>query len=96
MIRRRVVLLSLLSLFALALPALAQSEAPPEPIDINAAGVEELTSVRGIGKVTAERIVAFRKEHGPFERVEDLLKVRGIGEKSLARIAPHVTVKRRG
>jgi competence protein ComEA len=68
----------------------AKGESPP--VDINTAGEEELTSIPGIGKTMAQRILEWRQQHGPFRRVEDLMKVKGIGEKSLERIRPHVTI----
>jgi competence protein ComEA len=77
-----------------ALPAAAADKV--EPIDVNKAGVTELMSVPGIGKVMAQRIIDFREEHGPFSRVEDLLKVKGIGEKSLEKLKPYVKVGKRG
>lgn len=91
----RFLTLSLLSLALLAprLHAEPRPEPPAAAIDVNTATAEELATVRGIGKVTAERIVAFREEHGPFARLEELLKVQGIGEKSLAKIAPQLVVK---
>jgi competence protein ComEA len=49
-----------------------------------------------VGKTLAQRIVDFRKEHGPFKRVEDLLKVKGIGQKSLEKIRPYVKVGTKG
>lgn len=76
------------------LPAFA--EAAVEPIDVNKADITELMTVPGIGKVMAQRIIDFRKEHGPFSRVEDLLKVKGIGEKSLEKLKPYVKVGKRG
>ena len=42
-------------------------------IDLNDANEQQLMSVPGIGKTLAARIIEFRKEHGPFRRVEDLL-----------------------
>jgi competence protein ComEA len=62
------------------------------PVNVNTAGVSELTSLRGIGPALAGRIVEHRKEHGPFARVEDLLEVKGIGPKLLASIRDRVTV----
>ena len=53
-------------------------------IDLNRSSAGELSSLHGIGPVLAERIVAYRAEHGPFESVEDLLDVPGIGEAKLA------------
>ena len=84
--------LFLFSLLALASvsPHAAADKVPS--VDLNSAGVEELTSLPGIGDSIAKRIVEFRKEHGPFRRVEDLMKVKGIGERSLEKIRPHVSV----
>ncbi len=65
------------------------------PVDINRATADELTVVPGIGKATAERIVAFRDEHGPFKRTEDLLKIRGIGEKSFQKLRPYLVIRKK-
>jgi competence protein ComEA len=56
--------------------------------------VDELTTIPGIGKSLAQRIVDFRQKNGPFAKVDDLLKVQGIGEKSLERIRAYVTVSK--
>ena len=63
------------------------------PVELNRATVEELMELPGIGPVLAERIVAFREQHGPFARVEDLLQVPGIGEATLEALRPLVTVE---
>jgi competence ComEA-like helix-hairpin-helix protein len=54
-----------------------------EPIDINRAGAEELTSLPGIGPALAQRIVAYREEHGPFPSIEALQQVSGIGPQTV-------------
>jgi len=77
-----------------AVGAAPSASAPSKPIDLNKATETELMTIPGIGKVMAQRIVTFRTEHGPFERVDDLLKIKGIGEKSLQKMTPHVTVGR--
>ena len=82
-------------------PAAARSQeekpkaaaANPDLLDLNAATVEQLQKLPGIGKVTAEAIVRFREKSGPFRRVEELLAVRGITKKRLEKIRPLVTVK---
>ena len=56
----------------------------PEPLDLNAAGVNELAGLPGIGEVLAGRIVAWREANGPSSSVEDLLAVSGIGTGRLA------------
>ncbi len=63
---------------------------PVKPVNPNTASVTELMQLPGVGAKTAERIVAYRKEHGPFHRLEDLMNVKGIGEKSFAKLRPHL------
>ncbi len=58
------------------------------PLDLNQASAQDLTLLEGLGPVLAARIVAWREERGPFERVEDLLAVPGLGPKVLSRIRP--------
>jgi competence protein ComEA len=66
-----------------------------QPIDLNRASAEELSTIPGIGKTLAQRIVDFRDEHGPFSRVEDVMKVKGIGEKSFQKIRPYLKVAKK-
>ncbi|HZA32027.1 MAG TPA: ComEA family DNA-binding protein, partial [Propionibacteriaceae bacterium] len=61
-------------------------------VDLNSATAAQLDSLPGVGPVTAERILAWRTEHGGFRRVEELQEVEGIGPKTYADIAPHVRV----
>ena len=63
------------------------------PLSVNTAGEAELESLPGIGPVLARRIVAHRRSHGPFGRLEDLLRVEGIGPKLLERLKPLVVVE---
>lgn len=69
-----------------------QGPSAEHPVDINTASEEALIELPGVGPAMARRIVDFRKEHGPFRRVEDLMKVKGIGEKSFAKLRPLITV----
>lgn len=64
----------------------------PGLININTADGEELASLDGIGKTIAERITAYREEHGPFECIEDIKNVKGIGEKLFEKIKDDITV----
>ncbi|MCY0388636.1 helix-hairpin-helix domain-containing protein [Robbsia sp. Bb-Pol-6] len=55
-------------------------------VDINSADREALTSIKGIGSVTAQTIVAEREANGAFTDAKDLAaRVRGIGEKMAKR-----------
>lgn len=60
-------------------------------VNINTATLEELQTIKGIGKKKAEAILQYRKEHGPFRTKEDLLEVKGIGKKALEAIESQVT-----
>ena len=63
-----------------------------QKIDINRAEPWLLEALPGIGEVTAQAIVDYRNENGPFQRIEDLLKVKGIGEGTLDKIKDYITV----
>lgn len=94
--------LALALLGAAAAPALAASSGDtarpraqaPAPVDVNRAGIAELSALPGIGPKLARRIVAFREEHGPFRKVEELLAVKGIGPRLLERLRDRLTVGR--
>ena len=86
--------LALLLVLGAVIPPVAA--APPQPaagekVNINTASVEDLTTLPGVGKAYAERIVEYREKNGPFKKVEDLLNVRGIGEKTFERIRDRIT-----
>ena len=61
-------------------------------VDINTASAEVLTSLPKIGPKTAEEIVRYRSEHGPFKSVEQIQKVKGIGEKKYLLLKDMITV----
>lgn len=61
-------------------------------INVNSASVKELERLPGIGKVAAERIVAYRTENGKFANAEGLLKVQGVGPKTLEKIRPQISL----
>jgi competence protein ComEA len=55
------------------LPGQAAVASPtPGRVNLNVAGVAELDRLPGVGPVTAQRIVAYREQHGPYSRVEQL------------------------
>ncbi len=61
-------------------------------IDINTASADELEALPGIGPALAERIVAYRTEHGPFQSVDELAEVRGISPRMVDELRDLVTV----
>ena len=62
-------------------------------VNLNAANVEQLMALPGIGKSKAQAIVAYREEQGPFSSVDDLVNVKGIGKKLLTKLAASVEVR---
>lgn len=70
----------------------AVAGAPGALVDLNTATVDELDTLPEVGPVTAQAILDYRTQHGGFGSVDELLDIEGIGEKTLAKIAPHVTV----
>ncbi len=47
-------------------------------VSINSADLEDLSSLKGIGESRAQDIIDFRKENGPFKKLEDIMQVKGI------------------
>lgn len=77
--------------------ATAAAETVPEetvsfPVNINSADADTLTALPGIGRVLAERIVAYRRQNGSFRAIEEITKVEGIGEKKAEAILELITV----
>ena len=73
----------------------AQASAAPAPdtaapkrqrVNVNTADSAVLTGLPGVGPKTAQKIVEYRKKHGPFRKPADLLKIKGIGRKKLEKI----------
>ena len=75
-------------------PAVAEGETPAshKVVNINQATSAELGRLPRVGAKLADRIVAHRKEHGPFKRIEDLMEVKGVGEKFFSTLKPYLTV----
>lgn len=62
------------------------------PLDINFANAEELMMVRGIGEITANKIVDYRGINGYFYSMDELLNIDGIGEKKLAALKGYLYI----
>ncbi len=62
-------------------------------VNINTADKQELQTLPGVGEVLAERIVAYRTEHGKFKNISELLNVDGIGEGKFQSIKDKVFVE---
>ncbi len=64
---------------------------PGERVDLDRADVSEITRLPRIGPGLAQRIVAWRDQHGPFGSLSRLDSVSGVGPKLLDAIMPFVS-----
>lgn len=62
----------------------------PAQINVNTATFEEMALHPYIGKRLGRVIVAFRKQHPPFQQAEDLRQIRILSEEDLAKMRPYV------
>jgi competence protein ComEA len=68
------------------------SGAPVGLVNLNTATADQLDALPGVGPVMAQRIIAYRTDHGPFTAVTQLQQVSGIGDAKYADLSPLVTV----
>ncbi|MDE2132609.1 MAG: helix-hairpin-helix domain-containing protein [Betaproteobacteria bacterium] len=81
-------LFALLALWLVAAPAWAL-------VDLNTASEQQLRTVKGIGPVKARAILAYRSKYGSFHSLSDLRKIKGFGAKTVARLAPGLSISGR-
>jgi competence protein ComEA len=62
------------------------------PVNLNTATEGQLEGLDGVGPATAQKILAFRQQHGGFSSVAQLDQISGIGPKKLAALRGKVTV----
>ncbi|MEI7027437.1 ComEA family DNA-binding protein [Paenibacillus sp. y28] len=79
-------------------PSPGKPQEPKKPaasspiVRLNAATLEQLMTLPGIGESKGKAILAYREAHGPFRKPEDLLKVKGIGAKTLDKFRDRLDV----
>ncbi|MBV8244475.1 MAG: helix-hairpin-helix domain-containing protein [Candidatus Eremiobacteraeota bacterium] len=70
----------------------ARKHRPPAALlDLNAASVEQLQTIPGIGAGLAGRIVAFREANGPFASIDELADVAGMNDRLVATASQYLT-----
>jgi competence protein ComEA len=69
-----------------------QPQTPGRVIDPNLSSQADLETLPGIGPVLAQRIIDYRRAHGPYKKIDDLRKVSGIGRKKLEKIKPYLVI----
>lgn len=71
----------------------ANRQLPDTRININTATAEQLQQLPQIGEVIAQRIIAYREQHGDFGGVSEIMNVEGIGEGRFEAIKDYITVR---
>ena len=84
--------LAVASLLSTGVAFAAAKPAPAGKVNINAATVEQLTTLPGVGPKLAARIVEHRQKAGAFKSAQELMNVKGIGEKNFEKIQGYLTL----
>ncbi len=61
-------------------------------IDLNKAGLNVLIKLPGIGSVTAEKIIKYRKLNNGFDSLDELTNIKGIGSSKLRKIKKYLYI----
>ena len=62
-------------------------------VNINAASVEVIAQLDGIGEKMAQRIIDYREQNGDFSAIEEITLVSGIGQKKFEEIKDSICVE---
>jgi competence protein ComEA len=79
------------------LPSSVATQAPTgnssqDLVNINTASLDELIALPSIGPTSAQKIIDYRTENGPFSTIEDIMNVSGIGPSTFEDIKNLITV----
>jgi len=61
-------------------------------VNLNTADAAQLALLPRVGEKAAERIIAYRTEHGGFKKATDLMQVKGFGAKTFELVSPYIAV----
>jgi competence protein ComEA len=67
-------------------PKNRRAEKPIGKIKLNTADVKALDSLPGVGPVTAKAIIEYRKNNGPFTKIEQLMKIPRFGKSRFEKV----------
>ncbi len=70
----------------------ASTPSSDNPLDLNAATLEQLDLLPGIGPTRAADILAYRNQHGSFKTIDEIMEVSGIGQTTFDRIKAMIYV----
>lgn len=72
--------------------ALQQAAENVGRVNINTAGVSELTTLEGIGEKRAEDIISYREQSGGFKSIDELMNIKGIKQAAFDKIKDKIYV----
>jgi competence protein ComEA len=75
------------------IPTPGGSTIPSTLMNINTATLSDLETLPGIGPTTAQKIIDYRTQHGPFSSITDIMNVAGIGPATFDRLQGLITVQ---
>ena len=61
-------------------------------VNINTAGISELTTLPGIGESRAQAIIDYRDGNGPFSDIREIMNISGIKQSAFDKIKAYITV----
>lgn len=61
-------------------------------VNLNTASKEQLMTLSGIGEAKAASIIAYREEHGGFQKLEELMEVEGIKEGVFNKVRDRISI----
>ena len=73
-------------------PANPLTSSPANLVNINTANTNGLDTLPGIGPITAQRIVDYRLQNGPFSSIDELKNVPGIGDSKFNSLKDLITI----
>jgi len=62
-------------------------------VNINAATIESLQLIPGIGEVKAKSIVEYRNKNGGFKSIEEIKNISGIGDKTFEKLRDYIDIR---
>jgi len=74
-------------------PAPTAMSGSPGRININTATLSELDTLKGIGPVTAQKIIDYRTKNGPFKRLEELVEAKLLSKSLFDSLKDQLTVQ---
>lgn len=81
-----------LILTAIGTVAMADTTGASGVVNINSADESQLSLLPRVGGKAAQRIIAYRTEHGPFKKAGDLMQVKGFGAKTFELVSPYISI----